>query len=126
MGSDEPAKQVKIEQTTGVPRDANWWDKTGFAGIATGGSLAVYIAFVVMPDQIKATKELTTAITSMEKSNDAHYRAMSDDRRVQFDEIRNKLVDAGHNIDEIRRDNERRRGDYPKTAAPANAKPPSP
>lgn len=99
----DEAEQLKIEKTTGVPRDPNWWDKVGLGGIATGGGLAVYLAFVVIPDLTVAIKENTVELKIMQSKNEAHYRAMSDDRRIQLDEVRTKLTDIGHNVNELRR-----------------------
>lgn len=100
---EDKAESLEVKKTTGVPREANAWDKTTVAGIISGGGLAVYLAFVVIPDLTKAVKDLTVAVVECQKANEAHYRAMSDDRRTQFDKLDAKVTGIDHNVRELRR-----------------------
>lgn len=123
--AEDKAEQTEIKHTTGVPRDANWSDKVGLGGIVTGGGLAVYLAFVVMPEQVQATKEVTAAIVAMQKENSAHYRAMSDDRRAQFDQLSREMIESKMTLNELRRE-VYRRGGHDADALPNSGAPKGP
>jgi hypothetical protein len=101
---DDEAKQLKIESTTGVPRDPNWFDRSGLAGIISGVGLATYLVVVQFPKMVEAIDKLSGTIAANQVANEAHYRAISDDRRIQFDDIRGRIVDIAHDVTELRND----------------------
>lgn len=101
------APPVEIRTGSAVAPPTRGIDVGNLLTTIGGVGLATWLVTTQIP-------EINKNLQVLKDANEAHYRAISDDRRIQFDDVRRKLDSIERDVQELRRETRLRERDRPK------------